>query len=242
MSTLFPNLGVSRLQELEDFNPWVVKRTFNVPAEEASRYPAYSFAPPTSVEYFLDLLLPPFEDQSSVWWNRHVAIQLAADHGGAAAPLNEAMPGESEWYAVPLARGGWALGRAARVAGPVALTYFFPVRLPALDTWMVQAKDLVAPSAILIHRCRFDHPGAGDVRLLGSCGEWQPDQWPIPTFGKVRCGIPPHCVHFAYTYAPGDLTSPVEFRVTDGTATVGLPVEHQLTLFGVAGYLDRIIE
>lgn len=93
---------------------------------------------------------------------------------------------EGDWFAVPLAHGGYGIGLIARVGarGGIVLGYFFgPCRngLPSATD-----KPALRPiDAILI--CQFCDPAlmSGEWAIVSRSEEWHREEWPQPAFGHV---------------------------------------------------------
>ncbi|MDX6740734.1 immunity 26/phosphotriesterase HocA family protein [Actinocorallia sp. A-T 12471] len=84
--------------------------------------------------------------------------------------------------AVPLRDEGFALGVVARADGKgIALGYFFGQRVDTLDN-VAGPFDLEPGNASKI--CRFGDRGIikGLWQVVGRVAEWDPEQWPVPTF------------------------------------------------------------
>jgi hypothetical protein len=96
---------------------------------------------------------------------------------------------EGDWFAVPLDRGGYALGIIARMSAlGVLLGYFFGPRRSELPT-LADARELTADQAIWI--ARFSDRGLrGRTRsriawpVLGRLDDWNRYDWKMPTFGR----------------------------------------------------------
>jgi hypothetical protein len=125
---------------------------------------------------------------------------------------------EGEWFAIPLRRGGYALGLVARRPrrGTVVLGYFFgPARkkLPTAE----ELANIRAEHTQLV--CRFkDTPlHRGVWTIVGRHPHWRRKDWPMPAFFR-REGLSGRGIRIEYD---GDnLTTPaveVPASVPDGT-------------------------
>jgi hypothetical protein len=91
---------------------------------------------------------------------------------------------EGTWFAVPIGKGTWSVGVIARVgARSMTFGYFFgPARrrVPTLE----DTRDLTADAAVLC--VLFGDLGLqdGSWLVIGEDEEWNPDDWPLPAFGR----------------------------------------------------------
>jgi hypothetical protein len=97
---------------------------------------------------------------------------------------------EGDWFGVPLERGGFGVGLAARVGrrSGVAFGYFFgPKRdeLPALR----ELDELEADDAVFAGRFYDDSLRNGTWPTIGRCEPWSRDRWPMPAF-LTQSGMP----------------------------------------------------
>ncbi|MFN8440420.1 MAG: immunity 26/phosphotriesterase HocA family protein [Caldilineaceae bacterium] len=93
---------------------------------------------------------------------------------------------EGQWFAVPLDKGGYAVGIVARghSRSVICLGYFFGDRFDSIPT----EKDidhLNAENAILV--TRFGNPGltSGHWPLISVGFAFIREEWPVPRFGRV---------------------------------------------------------
>lgn len=92
---------------------------------------------------------------------------------------------EGDWFAVPLHRGGYALGLVARMNGKgTVLGYFFGPRRKHLPT----AKDTqgLSPSDA-IHVCMCGDLGflEGEWPVICNSEPWNREGWPLPAFARI---------------------------------------------------------
>jgi Immunity protein 26 len=111
--------------------------------------------------------------------------------GIAGGHMAKAQYQEGDWFAVPLRRGGFAVGIIAR-ANPdgVLLGYFFGpwrAQLPTLD----EVAGLHAGEALLV--TKFGDLGLirptqtnAPWPLIGRLDTWEPSAWPMPVFGRYE--------------------------------------------------------
>lgn len=89
---------------------------------------------------------------------------------------------EGTWIAVPLKRGGFALGVIARATKRGALLcYFFGPRrevLPSLE----DARSLRPEEAVRVIRAGDLHLLEAKWPILGELSEWNRSEWPVPRF------------------------------------------------------------
>ena len=91
---------------------------------------------------------------------------------------------EGDWFAVPLERGGWAVGVIARSQpryGGVLLGYFFGPRRGSVPD-LAELGGLSAGDALLVRR--FGHLGirGGEWPVIGRSAGWARSRWPVPLF------------------------------------------------------------
>lgn len=144
---------------------------------------------------------------------------------------------EGDWFAVPLAGGGYAVGLVARSSakGKILLGYFFGPRrkqLPELsDLLRLEPRDAVLVDLF------------GDLSLyrrewpvLGSTPDWDRNRWPMPVFGAVEdfTGIGWRIEH------PNEdpAAEPRETRVSKAEASQ-LPEYHLMGAGAVEDHLDE---
>ena len=94
---------------------------------------------------------------------------------------------EGDWFAVPLQRGGWAIGRIARLKKPIVLGYFFGPRRDVLPS-LVDLATLRPTDAIYIKLFSYLGLRDGDWPILGGLEEWHRAEWPMPEFGNREPG------------------------------------------------------
>lgn len=145
---------------------------------------------------------------------------------------------DGDWFAVPLRDGGFALGVVARAApSGVLLGYFFGPRrdeMPTLD----DAVGLRTSDAVLI--ARFGHLGLTQRTwtTLGSLGEWERKEWPMPAFCRYEeLTGRTYRVHYADD-DPNDLQG--EELIPPGTAEQ-LPKDAMLGAGAVEKVLTRLL-
>jgi hypothetical protein len=90
---------------------------------------------------------------------------------------------EGTWFAVPLQRGGYALGLVARYAarGKIILAYLFGPkreRIPTLD----EVSRLEAHEALRVLRVGDLGLIDGSWPVIGDSLRWERDRWPMPAF------------------------------------------------------------
>lgn len=90
---------------------------------------------------------------------------------------------EGTWFAVPLKRGGYVVGVAARVApkGRILFAYFFgPKRegFPELE----EVSSLTADQAVLYLRVGDLGLIEGQWQIIGQSANWNRSEWPMPKF------------------------------------------------------------
>lgn len=91
-----------------------------------------------------------------------------------------------DWFAVPLAGGGFATGLVARAnPGGVLLGYFFGPRVPQVPR-LHDLKSLAARDAVLVGM--FGDLGLiqGKWPLIRRLDEWVPAAWPMPVFVRYE--------------------------------------------------------
>ncbi|MGH9182721.1 MAG: Imm26 family immunity protein [Acidimicrobiales bacterium] len=121
--------------------------------------------------------------------------------------------GDGDWFAVPLREGGgYGVGVVARHDGRGGVIgYLFGLRAdeaPTLD----DVAGLRPSDAVRV--MRFGDLGLikGQWPILGTLEGWDPEDWPIPAFGRRE----PSGRAFRVIYSPEDLRGPVrEEPITD---------------------------
>jgi Immunity protein 26 len=93
---------------------------------------------------------------------------------------------EGDWFAVPLASGGYAVGLVARCSrqGKILLGYFFGPRraeLPELSDLL----QLAPADAVLVDLFGDLFLYRRQWPILGSTPDWDHGRWPMPIFGAV---------------------------------------------------------
>ena len=91
---------------------------------------------------------------------------------------------EGDWFAIPLEKGGWAVGLIARGPRRLLLGYFFGPRRHTLPS-IADILDLRPENAILV--CQFGDLGLVTNRwsILGKQADWNRADWPLPPFGHI---------------------------------------------------------
>lgn len=132
---------------------------------------------------------------------------------------------EGDWFAVPLPRGGYAVGLVARRPrrGTVVLGYFFgPPRktLPACEA----LAGTRAEHALLVCRVKDTALHNGEWRVLGRPASWRREDWPIPAFHR-REGLSGRGIRVEYD--DEDLTTPARESVAGAAdASLAMDVVH----------------
>ena len=90
---------------------------------------------------------------------------------------------EGDWFAVPLASGGFALGIVARTTkkGRVLLGYFFGPRRPVPES-VDDLKEQFAEQAILVARFGDLSLVRKEWPILGRSRDWYRGKWPMLAF------------------------------------------------------------
>ena len=93
---------------------------------------------------------------------------------------------EGDWFAVPLADGGFGIGLAARMSGDgVVLGYFFGPRRSVLPE-LPELSKLGPEDAIMV----LNFGDLGFLRkewpILGRLENWDRRAWPMPVFGRFE--------------------------------------------------------
>src|SRR3989442_15412111 len=90
---------------------------------------------------------------------------------------------EGTWFAVPLRRGGFAIGVVARATsiGKVILCYFFGPPRTTLPK-IAEVEDLRAGNAIRAWRVGDLSLAKGDWPIIGRSECWNRSEWPTPIF------------------------------------------------------------
>lgn len=113
---------------------------------------------------------------------------------------------EGTWFAVPLRKGGFAVGRVARAKGGLLLGYFFgPSReeVPPLR----KVEGLKPNDAIRVFRVADTGLVDGEWPIIGNSDSWDRSQWPMPPF-VMRDPIRPLAWRRHYSDTdPGELLS-----------------------------------
>ncbi len=142
---------------------------------------------------------------------------------------------EGDWFAVPLARGGYALGLIARanVAG-VLLGYFFGPKRDSMPT-VDDIRQLGRDEAVWVQR--FGHLGVlgGEWPVLGRTPAWNRSEWPMPAFRRIE-ELTGRSIRVEYS--DEDPSTWLTSERVDPGAVVGLPDD------GVAGavYVQERLE
>ncbi|MFN8444522.1 MAG: immunity 26/phosphotriesterase HocA family protein [Caldilineaceae bacterium] len=93
---------------------------------------------------------------------------------------------EGQWFAIPLDKGGYALGIVARGHSrtKICLGYFFGDRFEEIPS-EEDLRNLRATDAILV--TRFGNPGltTGKWPLIMNGLPFDRDDWPVPKFGRI---------------------------------------------------------
>ena len=127
---------------------------------------------------------------------------------------------EGEWFAIPLRRGGYALGLVARRPrrGTVVLGYFFGPARKSLPTAEELAK-IRAEQVQLVCRIKDAPLHRGVWPVIGRHPHWRRKDWPMPAFYR-REGLSGRGIRIEYD---GDnLTTPAR-EVEAGVAESSLP-------------------
>jgi hypothetical protein len=96
-------------------------------------------------------------------------------------------PRDGDWVGVPLERGGWALGRLAKVAASgIAVGYFFDRRWYAIpERGELESMD---PTHVMSIR-QFGFPAKDNEEgwfiIPRAEGAWDEDSWPVPDFWRL---------------------------------------------------------
>lgn len=94
---------------------------------------------------------------------------------------------EGDWFAVPLAGGGYGIGLAARSSrrGKILLGYFFGPRR-STPPGLPDLLRLTPGEAVAVEL--FGDLGLieGQWPVLGSTPDWDRGRWPMPAFGSVE--------------------------------------------------------
>lgn len=90
---------------------------------------------------------------------------------------------EGDWFAVPMLKGGYVVGRIARMdkTGKIILGYFFGPRrkkIPELD----ELKNYSPKDAIWVHQFGFLGLKNKEWTVIGSTEPWEREKWPMPAF------------------------------------------------------------
>ncbi len=145
---------------------------------------------------------------------------------------------EGDWFAVPLARGGYAAGLVARRPrrGTVLLGYFFGPPREAVPT-MAELAGLKAENVQLVCRLKDAALHRGAWRVLGRRERWRRKDWPMPAFHR-REGLSGRGIRIEYD---GDsLTTPVR-EVPASIPDAILPDDVVLDEVRVLEALSRIL-
>lgn len=145
---------------------------------------------------------------------------------------------EGDWFAVPLARGGYAVGLVARrpKRGTVLLGYFFGPQRGVVPT-MTELADLKAADVQLVCRVKDTALHRGVWRVLGRRDRWRRKDWPMPAFHR-REGLSGRGIRLEYD---GDnLSMPVR-EVPASVPDASLPEDVVLDEARVLEALARIL-
>ena len=226
------------LREHPDGDPSQTYRSWRVSRSEARKYPHHATGGKATTEFVLDLWALPNDAALRAWAETYTELSFKARPDGIPpAPT----PVEGEWFALRLDRGGWALGRVARTDGYLMVVYLFGKRLRAIP----DATDIVLPSAadaILIQRTGLEISPLGEIAWLGRVGSWNPIDWPIPRLKREIRGVGGHCVGLSYSFDRENLGMVVDCQPATIVELESLAEYSQLTLYGIARYLDSAIE
>lgn len=141
---------------------------------------------------------------------------------------------DGDWFAVPLRDGhGYGVGIVARHDGRGGVIgYLFDHRSEKVPT-LEEVSGFRPSEAIRV--MRFGDLGLvkGQWPVLGQRGEWQPDEWPIPDFGRRE----PTGRAFRVIYSADDLRGPVREEPITDSACDKLPRD---ALSG-SGAVERVL-
>lgn len=90
---------------------------------------------------------------------------------------------EGTWFAVPLCKGGFAVGLVARATkkGKVILCYFFGPRRTSIPV-LAEVQNLDPGKAILVVRVGDLSLIRGEWPIIGQSESWNRSDWPMPVF------------------------------------------------------------
>jgi len=120
---------------------------------------------------------------------------------------------EGDWFALPLERGGFVVGRITRMAktGKVLLGYFFGPRRDVIPN-AKELENLLPKEAIAIYRFGDLDLYEGRWSVISNTKSWHRKEWPIPTF--VRSEEPLVERYWLVQYSDDDLYTPFERQIS----------------------------
>lgn len=140
---------------------------------------------PVSLKSVSEVPVSP-EEAAGLWSEGSGGSGAVEQYLGAA--LAERPHRLGDWFAVPLAGGGWCVGRAARAsrAGFTVVYFFGPERaeIPALE----ELRGLQPEDAACITRVMDTALCEGSWPVIGQEAGWDPQEWPMPVFAYVPEG------------------------------------------------------
>ena len=233
-----PSLAWAEIREYPEGDPFAKTRSWRVTHEEAAKYPGDGISTSGLDEFELDLLVEPNVKAVEAWIGSFTASMSKPRPD----ILREGfVPNSGDWFCLRLDRGGWALGRVARSDGIFMVAYLFGPRLPGVP----DLSTVYLPSAqesLLVLRTNLAMPRLGQIIWLGSAGTFEPDEWPIPWLKHEITGLGGRRVGLAYTYDTSDLGQVVRCRRATENELSSLSAYKQLTLFGIAYWLDSVLD
>ena len=134
---------------------------------------------------------------------------------------------EGDWFAIPLRKGGYALGLVARLDGTGGIIgYFFGPRHEQLPT-KEEIMGLSADSAVLIRH--FGDLGLlrGEWPIISHSSVWNRAHWPLPAFARISMDDKQA---LRIEYAETDINQPIR------EVPISIEEAHRLPEDGVSGY------
>jgi hypothetical protein len=146
---------------------------------------------------------------------------------------------EGDWFAVPISKNQFVVGRVARMAkrGGVLFGYFFP-KLFDEQPNPEELEELVSTGAVVVGRFGDLALIRGNWPVIGDSGTWDRSEWPMPLFGRFDADGNPYKVQ----YNDDDPSKCLSDRKTTHSEIEGLPDACLMGAGSVENRLRKLLE